>query len=311
MSFRWNSINRGLLENMLFAKMRAEKARKAFIRGASGNDRVRLATEVLPSNCDAECDIVYETPDIPEHRLDIYKLKGTEVADEIFFLVHGGAFVYGSKEIDKNFGMNLAVFSQIPVANVNYHLLPEKSLQGILADLCSAMDFLTKQRGIRKVHLIGDSAGAYLAMMLACALLDKDVRHDMGIFIKSDVEVLSVASICGVYTGDRDRFPGYFFTKPTGARDGDNVLPEYVFDLKNIISRTGLPKTCLITGDKDFLHDMNVDMRDFLAGQGIPVKFYDAISTEGEDARHVFAISHPSWQESHAALKLIIENVVS
>jgi hypothetical protein len=51
-------------------------------------------------------------------------------------------------------------------------------------------------------------------------------------------------------------------------------------------------------------------MRDFLKEQGIPVKFYDAISTGNRRAEHVYAISNPAWQESHTALKLIIENAV-
>ena len=293
---------------MLFARFIAEKQRKAFIKNCTRNDSVRLAAEVLPSNCEAECDINYEAPDIPEHRLDIYKLAGTEVGDTAFFLIHGGAFVYGSKELDKNFGMNLAVFSGIPVVNVNYHLMPEKNLSGVLNDLCLAIDFISSQRGIRKIHLAGDSAGGYLAVMLGCLLRDKEIRHDIGVFIKSDVEVVSVNSICGLYEGDRKKFPGFYFTKPAGSEDGDVEIPEYILDLKRVIKRTGLPRTCLVTGDKDFLHETNVKMRDFLIEEGIPVKFYDAISSETGTAKHVYAISDPAWQESHSALKLIIEN---
>ena len=295
---------------MLFDKYLAEKQRKAFIKNCTRNDKMRMATEVLPSNCDTECDICYENPDIPEHRLDIYNLQGTEVGDTAFFLIHGGAFVYGFKELDKNFGMNLAVFSGIPVVNVNYHLLPTKSLAGILSDLCMAIDFISKQRGIRKLHLIGDSAGGYLAVMLACLLRSKAVRHDIGVFVKSDVEVLSVNSICGVYSGDYRKFPGYFFRKPSGTDGGDIDIPDYAFDLREVIKRTGLPRTCLVTGDRDFLREMNIGMRDFLKEQGIPVKFYDAISTANRPAEHVYAISNPAWQESHTALKLIIDNAV-
>ena len=295
---------------MLLDKYVAEKQRKEFIKNCTKNDAMRMASEVLPTNCDTECDICYETPDIPEHRFDIYKLKGTEVGDTAFFLIHGGAFVYGYKELDKNFGMNLAVFSGIPVVNVNYHLLPTKSLSGVLNDLCLAVDYISKNRGIRKLHLIGDSAGGYLAVMMGCLLRSKTVRHDIGVFVNSDVEVLSVNSICGVYEGDFRKFPGYFFKKPAGTEGGDIDLPDYVFDLSEVIRRTGLPRTCLVTGDRDFLHDNNVRMRDFLKEQGIPVMFYDAISSDTRAAEHVFAISDPAWQESHAALMLIIKNAV-
>ena len=294
----------------MFEKYVAEKQRKEFIKNCTKNDTMRMAAEVLPSNCDAECDICYETPDIPEHRLDIYKLNGTEIGDTAFFLIHGGAFVYGSKELDKNFGMNLAVFSGIPVFNVNYHLLPTKSLSGLLNDLCTAIDFISKERGIHKVHLIGDSAGGYLAVMMACLLRNKTVRHDIGVFVNSDVEVISVNSICGVYDGDEKKFPGYYFKKPMGTEGGNIDIPDYIFDLREVIKRTGLPRTCLVTGDRDFLHESNLSMRDFLKEQGIPVLFYDAISSETRKAEHVYAISDPAWQESHTALKLIIENAV-
>ncbi|MBR1797535.1 MAG: alpha/beta hydrolase [Clostridiales bacterium] len=295
-------------EDMILGRFIADKERKAFIRNATRNDRIRMASEVLPGNCDAECDIVYETPDIPEHRLDIYKLNGTTQGDTVFFLIHGGAFVYGTKELDKNFGMNLAVFSQLPVVNVNYHLMPEKSLSEMLNDLCMAIDYISKNRGVNRIHLVGDSAGGYLAVMLACLLRDKGVRHDLGVFVKSDVEVLSVASICGVYEGDIRKFPAIYFVKPAGISGGDIDIPDYIFDLKKVIKRTGLPRTCLITGDKDFLRKGNAKMRDYLQESGIPVKFYDAISSEDKSAIHVFPISDPAWQESHVALKLIIEN---
>ena len=293
---------------MFYDRFFAEKARKAFIKGATAADTVRMSSERFPSNCDAECDIPYMTPDIPEHRFDIYKPEGSGIGDEAFFLIHGGAFVYGNKELDKNFGMNLAVFSSIPVFNVNYHLMPEKSLSGVMNDLCAAVDFISREKGINRIHVIGDSAGGYLAIMLACALRDKDIRHDLGIFVKSNISVLSVSSVCGVYGGDPRKFPGFYFSKPIGSDDSDIDLPEYIYDLKNLIRRSGLPRTCLITGDRDYLRQMNIDMRDFLEEEGIEVRFYDAISSQGKSAAHVFAISDPSWQESHAALKLIIEN---
>ena len=48
---------------------------------------------------------------------------------------------------------------------------------------------------------------------------------------------------------------------------------------------------------RDFLHEGNIAMRDFLEQEGIPVKFYDAISSEGKSAVHVFPVSDPAWQE--------------
>lgn len=146
--------------------------------------------------------------------------------------------------------------------------------------------------------------------VLTCLLRDKDVRHEMGVFINCDVEVLSVSSICGLYGGSSKGFPGIYFTKPAGSEGADIDLPDYVYDLAKVIKRTGLPRTCLVTGDKDFLHDINIEMRDFLVEEGIPVKFYDAISNENRVAEHVYAISDPAWQESHTAMMLIIENAV-
>lgn len=291
----------------MFEMLIAEKQRKAFIKNCIKFDTVRMANEVLPVNCDTECDISYAQTDIPEYKLDIYKLKGTSVKDTAFFLIHGGAFVYGFKELDKNFGMNLAVFSEIPVVNVNYHLMPEKSLAGMLNDLCMAIDFLSKERGINKLHMIGDSAGGYLAVMLACLLKNKTVRDDMGVTVNSDVEVLSVNSICGVYSGDFKKFPAIYFKNPDGS---ENDIPDYIFDLQEVIRRTGIPRTCLVTGDRDFLRGENKQMRDFLEDQGVPVLFYDAISSETGKAEHVYAISDPAWQESHTAMMLIIKNAV-
>ena len=140
------------------------------------------------------------------------------------------------------------------------------------------------------------------------SLRNETVRHDLGVFVKSDADALSLASICGIYEGERNSFPSIYFENPTVKEDGETGLPAYIYDTREIIRRTGFPRTCLITGDKDFLHDVNVKMRDFLEEENIPVKFFDAISSETKLATHVFAISDPGWQESHTALKLIIEN---
>ena len=101
-----------------FARSKAEKNRLLFIKNCTGFDTPRLEAEVYPAECKTEMDIVYKEGDNPL-KLDVYTPFGCYGAKECFILIHGGAFVYGFKNLDQNFGMHRAIKAGIPVVNVD------------------------------------------------------------------------------------------------------------------------------------------------------------------------------------------------
>ena len=80
--------------------------------------------------------------------------------------IHGGGWIIGKKEL---YARDLLVFAGAghPVFNLEYPVAPENPHPGILLSLLDALRWVRREhRGVDAVHLMGDSAGGNLAMML-------------------------------------------------------------------------------------------------------------------------------------------------
>ena len=287
----------------LFMK-KAERECRIWIKNCTESDAPRLASEVYPADVRIDEDVNW-SGDPLNLTLDYYRPFNVDSSKECFLLIHGGAFVYGSKVLDKCFGMHLAKYSGIPVANMDYTLMPHAGLSKILGQIFCCMNFLTEKYGIEKFHLTGDSAGGYLALLSSLAARNSHIAHDLWIFEKPKGQVLSAGLICGGFRQHPKGFPGIFFEEnTTGSSKDKHRLPGYVYDLSQIAGRDNELKVALITGEDDFLrHDNNVIKEEF----NTPL-FYDA-KNEGElHMHHVFPIAHPEWPQSVKAIQLISDN---
>lgn len=287
-----------------FIRKRAEKERQLFIKNCTAFDTPRLEEEVFPADCKTEMDVIYKDGDNPL-KLDVYTPFGSYGAKECFILIHGGAFVYGFKKLDQNFGMHLAIKAGIPVVNVDYTLMPEATLSEIINEIFTAMNYIYIKYGFKKYHTVGDSAGGYLAYMVAVAARSRHVAHGMWVFEKLRGTVESAGLICPGIRNNIKSFPGIYFENFQGKNDMSR-LPSYAYDLNLIAERdTGL-RVAIITGEEDFLREQDREFsKHFDNGM-----FYDA-ENEGElHMHHVFPIAHPEWPQSVKAIEMIAENAV-
>ena len=283
---------------------RAESQVKVWIKNCTESDAPRLASEVYPADVRIDEDVNW-SGDPLNLTLDYYRPFNVDSSKECFLLIHGGAFVYGSKVLDKCFGMHLARYSGIPVANMDYTLMPQAGLSKILGQIFSCMNFLTAEYGIEKFHLTGDSAGGYLSLISALAARNSHVAHDLWIFEKPKGQVVSAGLICGGFKYHPKAFPGIFFEENvTESRKEKQRLPEYVYDIMPLAERDKALKVCLITGEDDFLREDNRKLKDVLDN----ALFYDAANDGELHMHHVFPIAHPEWPQSKKAIELITDN---
>ena len=286
-------------------RYRAEKERQLFIKNCTAFDTPRLESEVYPAECNAVLDVVYKDGDKPL-KLDVYTPFGCYGAKECFVLIHGGAFVYGFKKLDQNFGMHLAIKSGIPVVNVDYTLMPEATLSQIINEIFKAMNFIYIKYGFKKYHTTGDSAGGYLAYTVAVAARSRHVAHGMWVFEKLRGTVESAGLICPGIRNPIKGFPGLYFENLQGTKKDMPRLPNYAYDLNLIAERdTGL-RVAIITGEDDFLREQDREFaKHFDNGM-----FYDAVNEGDLKMHHVFPIAHPEWPQSVKAIEMIAENAV-
>ena len=295
------------------ARKLAKKQTRVFIEKCTESDAPRLAAEVFPGDVTVESDIVYtETPNKLVY--DLYRPYDVSGQKDCFVLIHGGAFVYGTKENDKNFGMHLARTAQIPVINVNYTLMPDADMSQIINEIFRAMNHAVKKYGFTRFHTVGDSAGAYLAYLTALAARNRHVAHEVWVFEKLKCSVESAALICGAFRNDRKTWPGIYFEKEMPSKTEARRLPEFVFNLISIgVKDPGL-KVCMITSDEDLPHCRKdtLDLKKALEEAGIEAPLYDAQSTvvDGQklDCGHVFCIARPEWPQGVKSLQLISDN---
>lgn len=274
----------------------AELQRQQFIDECLGYDIPRIEAETYPEEARLESDIFYKEG----LTLDIYSPDKDDKKDEIFLLIHGGAFVYGNKENDKCFGMHLAVCSGISVANINYRLMPDTDLKGQLEDIFAAIAFL-HNKGIKVFHTVGDSAGGYLALSTAILINSLEACAVAGIKSVPDIKAASAGLICSMYKTPDDGFPGIYF-------ENYSSMPSFIYDLSEAVKAYGAPSSVIVTGEEDFLRKDNNELGEMLSLQGIKVKFYDAASSGERHMYHVYPISCPTWPEGKHVIKLISDN---
>lgn len=303
----------------------AHENRKFFITNCIKFDTPRLAEETYPEDVKVESDIPYaeacnEAGAFADEKyelcccdrvLDIYTPVNAKEG-EMFLLIHGGAFVYGCKELDKNFAMHLSKASGVAVANVGYRLIPHADLQGLLQDIFLALSYVIKNKGVRKIHTIGDSAGGYLSILTAILINSKEARKECGLAqfdeilaggaVQEGVRAVTANPICTSFRHHPKRFCGIFF-------DADKKMPAYIYDLTKAITKYGCPPLVLTTGDKDDMRKENEFLLKSVQKAGIPVKYDCAVSTDDRPMHHVYQIAHPTWPESQKVIAMICENV--
>lgn len=104
-------------------------------------------------------------PDEAETVQRIARSAGSPERAPVVF-IHGGGWIIGKKELYTRELFFLAD-AGYPVFNVEYPTAPENPHPGILLSLLNALRWIRREEpGVDAVHLMGDSAGGNLAMML-------------------------------------------------------------------------------------------------------------------------------------------------
>jgi acetyl esterase len=233
------------------------------------------------------------------------RLGSPERAPVVF--IHGGGWIIGKKEL---YTRELFFFAEAghPVFNVEYPTAPENPHPGILLSLLNALRWIRSEHpNVEAVHLMGDSAGGNLAMMLgilsANPPLIKDLKHGAVVEAGADAPIgcCSVVSLYGVL--DRlswmeHRFPGAdLMLECYGGRAvlEEKVGPELAITPMDLEFETH-PPSFLVAGSKDRLAESTrICARRLEAGPGIvSSKIY-----EGEP--HGFF--NMSWRPASSELK--------
>lgn len=245
-----------------------------------------------PLNVTAKKDINYAGNTDPYNLLDIYYPQGTEGKLPVIVSVHGGGYVYGTKEIYKYYGMYLAGQGFVLV-NFNYHLAPKQKFPGHLKEASMVLSWMTEHADeyhmdLNNVFLVGDSAGAQMASQLAAIYSNEAYASLFPFQIPPRIKLRAVALNCGMYDlcASKD---GKKLQKNGLMRDYLGRTPEQfgeMLDVKGHIT-SEFPPAYVMTAHYDFLREKAKPMHDFLRNLGVETEYKCYGSKETKYMAHV------------------------
>lgn len=211
---------------------------------------------------------------------DIYLLKETERKRPTIINIHGGGWVYGTKETYQFYLMSLAQRGFV-VINPNYRLAPKGKFPAQLEDINSVVTWALENHedyfiDTNNIFLVGDSAGAHLTALYSSLCTNKQYRDMHKINPPKDFVPSALLLNCGVYkvaSPDKSKTNSAILKDFLGKDNFDNKL-NLIDPLKYITK--DFPPVFLMSATGDFLLDNVEPMRKVLEDNEVEhiVKIY-------------------------------------
>lgn len=259
-----------------------------FGKGCLKNDTKRDAGKPLPTDLKEWKDLAYDRRYGKWGHLDVYR-KDVDGLLPTIVVVHGGGYLYGTKEIYSRYAKALAHDGYVVVC-FNYPLAPGHRFPTQLYCLGEVLSF-TKEHGkewgadLSRVYLYGDSAGANLSYLFGLAQSSEEYR-ELFPGLRLDLKVNGLSLNCGLYSnlGTSEVSQTWWMWKYFLPRHSKKSDPR--FQTVSHINPS-FPPTYLMTSDGDFLHAENAPFKKRLEEANVPLLYEDFVG-QGEPLGHVF-----------------------
>lgn len=225
--------------------------------------------------------------------LDLYLPKTIAGKIPTIINIHGGGWVYGTKETYQFYGLGMAKRG-FAFVNPNYVLGPDSTFPEELNQVDQYIHWVADHADEyhldkNNVFLVGDSAGGQMAEQYTAILTNAKYREKFG-YELTDLKFRAVAlNSPATFMLDQGMMEGaqaaYF--KPNVMND------EKMLDLLNVekyINSDFLP-TFISTANQDFIHDCAVRLDGFLRAKGVEV-IEKSWGNDQHPEPHVFLINH-------------------
>ena len=188
--------------------------------------------------------------------LDVYRPRDKAVYP-VIIIVHGGAWVYGTKETYQFFGMNLAQHG-FGVVNYTYRLAPEHKFPAQLKDTNAAVKWTLECAGeygldASRLALIGDSAGAQILGLYLSACTNADYMSHFDFSLPGNFRPAAAVFNCGVYE--------MLYSSVIGEREDRELIGDILSDGEESLEllhvtanmTEGFPSCFVASGVGDFM----------------------------------------------------------
>lgn len=224
--------------------------------------------------------------------LDVYYPNNTAEPLPTIVSIHGGGYVYGTKEIYRRYGMDMASRG-FAFVNFNYRLAPKWKFPTPLWDTNTLMEWVCKNAeryhlDPQRIILVGDSAGAQLASQYAAIATNSDYATLFHMNVP-EITIRAVGLNCGLYD------PAKVAGGPASGLARDYLGPNanQTDPRLNILDAitSDYPPAYITTSHGDFLKAHAQPMYEHLTGKNIDTD-WKCYGEEGANAvGHVFHVN--------------------
>ena len=276
----------------------------SFWNWVKDGDMARKATQTPAAGIEEKNDFPYIDDGERMHLLDVYYPEGTKKKLPVIVDIHGGGWVYGDKELNKYFCLDIAARG-FTVVNISYRLVPETDVFGQIRDIFAALHWLEKNAkdfpcDMNNVFLVGDSAGGHLATLTTAANLSKEYQSVYGV---SPVKfpIRAVGCICAVTNMDMFLKAPVPLLKQYGKMMfGQNLSDRklYYTSFKNLVSVENLPPFYLVSSKQDIYNFQSKHLDKVLTvnNKEHMFRYWDKIKERA--LPHVFNVTNPEFEQS-------------
>ena len=259
--------------------------------GSARSDKRRDSAIPLPEGIVQLRNISYG-PYADNNLLDVYYPDGAEGRLPTIVSIHGGGYVYGSKEVYRRYCMDLARRG-FACVNFNYRLAPKWKFPTPLADTNSVLEWVRKNADAYHldpecVFLVGDSAGAQLASQYAAMHTNPGYAACFNLKM-AQVRIRALGLNCGLYdlgqnaAAKRKGIYLDYLGRELPAEDPRLQV------LQNITS--DFPPAFVTTGTHDFLRSCAQPMCQLLQEKGVAAAWKCYGTEDDKSVSHVFHVN--------------------
>lgn len=278
-----------------------------FWKKTEEQDQKRLAGQTPPQGVDEVTNLAYIDDGDPMHFLDIYYPQGTTTPIPVIIDIHGGGWMYGTKDLNKNYCLTLASMG-FAVVNPSYRLCPQTTIPGQIQDIFAAFRWLDDNGAkyccdMNNVFVTGDSAGGHLAA-LSCAIMGRDGLDEIFGVTLPRLRFNAAGFTCGGFD------PLKTLNKPTPitraykeillGEDCDSYPYASYLNVGALVGGTHFPPIYMVSSKEDFVFSMSVAFSEKLSEYAVPHRFRKWGRAKGKHLTHVFSVLYPEWPESKA-----------
>ncbi len=277
-------------------------------RFCTTSDAKKHESQTPPTNIVEDNNIPYVDDGNKYHQLDVYYPKDYKNDMPLIIDIHGGGWMYGDKELNKYYCLELANKGYV-VVNMSYKLVPDTTVDKQLQDISYALKWISNNIDNypvdkTKVMITGDSAGGMLAVYTAAIQQSENLQNVFGIE-KANIEIttLLLTSPAPYMNGSSRSYVKYLW----GSDYKEKETYKYM-NISDILNdeEVKLPPTYLITSSEDSIaHGQTIKCYNDLQKHGVKCELADYKTEDFNNQYslpHVFSVLDPFNEAGQTAI---------